>query len=49
MQENLIPVSILNEYIKNILDNESLLLNIKVLGEVSNFNISALDTSLLLI
>ena len=40
MQENLIPVSILNEYIKNIFDNETLLSNIKVLGEVSNFNIS---------
>lgn len=40
MQENIIPVSILNEYIKNIFDNETLLLNINVLGEISNFNIS---------
>lgn len=40
MQENLIPVYMLNEYIKKILDSETLLFNIKVLGEISNFNIS---------
>ena len=40
MQENLIPVSILNEYIKNIIDNETLLNRISVLGEISGFNIS---------
>ena len=40
MQENLIPVSTLNEYIKNIFDSETLLNKISVVGEISNFSVS---------
>ena len=40
MSDNYISVSQLNNYIKNIFDNEELLIGVSVYGEVTNFKIS---------
>lgn len=40
MQNDLIPVSTLGEYLKRVLESETLLYRIKIFGEVSSFNVS---------
>ena len=41
MQDDVIAVSVLGEYLKRIIDAEELLYSIKIFGEVSSFSVSA--------